>query len=192
MIAPNLRWCLDGFEFTCWNGEVIWAAFVIDACDREVIAWTAVANAGVSGSDIRDMMLEVVKKWFGDIRAPLPLEWLSDHELPYTAADTHRFASQLDLIACVTPVASPESSRMSEAFVKSFKQDYVRVNQISDAKTALYLIDSWYEDYNALPTPTRGSSALASRVQKGSIAKPAGLSGEIRVTTTYVFLHYGV
>jgi len=56
-LRSNLRWCSDGLEFTCWNGEVIRLAFIIDAFDRE-IAWTAVANACISGLDVRDMMLE--------------------------------------------------------------------------------------------------------------------------------------
>lgn len=73
VMASNLRWCSDGFEFTCWNGEIVRAAFVIDAHDREIIAWKAVAGAGVSGSDIRDMMLEATEKRFGAIGAPHPV-----------------------------------------------------------------------------------------------------------------------
>jgi hypothetical protein len=38
---------------------------------------------------------------------------------------------------CFTPVESPESNGMAEAFVKTFKRDYVRVNPIPDAATAL-------------------------------------------------------
>ena len=37
MMRTNLRWCSDGLEFTCWNGDVIRAAFPIDAHDREII-----------------------------------------------------------------------------------------------------------------------------------------------------------
>ncbi|TWA28232.1 hypothetical protein FB007_12461 [Sinorhizobium medicae] len=40
-MCSNLRWCSDGLEFACWNGEVIRLAFVIDAFNREIIAWTA-------------------------------------------------------------------------------------------------------------------------------------------------------
>ena len=65
MMRSDLRWCSDGFEFTCWNGEIVRGAFVLDAHDREVIAWRATANAGISGSDIRDMMLEAVEARFG-------------------------------------------------------------------------------------------------------------------------------
>ena len=41
---------------------------------------------------------------------------------------------------------------MAEAFVKTFKRDYVRVNPIPDAATALALVDRWMEDYNAFPS----------------------------------------
>ena len=44
-------------------------AFIIDAHDREIIAWRAVANAGISGSDVRDMMLEAVEKRFGGLQS---------------------------------------------------------------------------------------------------------------------------
>ncbi|AAK90403.1 transposase [Agrobacterium tumefaciens] len=64
VVRSNLRWCSDGLEFTCWNGEVIRLAFIIDAFDWDIIAWTAAANAGISGSDVRDMMLEAVEKRF--------------------------------------------------------------------------------------------------------------------------------
>ena len=67
VMRSNLRWCSDGFEFTCWNGDIVRGAFIIDAHDREIIAWRAVVNAGISGSDIRDIMLEAVERRFGDI-----------------------------------------------------------------------------------------------------------------------------
>lgn len=52
MMRSNLRWCSDGLEFTCWNGDVIRLAFLIDAHDREIISWRAVANAGISGTHV--------------------------------------------------------------------------------------------------------------------------------------------
>jgi hypothetical protein len=29
-MRSNLRWCSGGFEFTCWNGEIVRGAFIID------------------------------------------------------------------------------------------------------------------------------------------------------------------
>jgi transposase InsO family protein len=146
VMRSNLRWCSDGLEFTCWNGEVIRLAFIIDAFDREIIAWTAVANAGISGSDVRDMMLEAVEKRFTATRAPHGIEHLSDNGSAYTARETRLFAQALNLTPCFTPVASPQSNGMSEAFVKTLKRDYIRIAALPDAETALRLIDGWIED----------------------------------------------
>lgn len=49
---------------------------------------------------------------------------------------------------CFTPVASPESNGIAEAFVKTFKRDYVRVNPLPDAATLLRQIAGWFLDYN--------------------------------------------
>jgi transposase InsO family protein len=156
VMRSNLRWCSDGFEFTCWNGEVVRGAFIIDACDREVIAWRAVVNAGISGSDVRDMMLEAVEKRFGACRAPSAIEILSDcpkgtlrvNGAPYTAKETRIFARQLGLKPCFTPVQSPQSNGISEAFVNTLKRDYAHVSPLPDAETVLGLIGRWIEDYN--------------------------------------------
>lgn len=148
MMRSNLRWCSDGLEFACWNGDVIRLAFLIDAHDREIISWRAVADVGISGSDVRDMLLEAVEARFSTHRAPQKVEVLSDNGSAYTAKDTRIFAQQLGLKSCFTPVKSPQSNGMSEAFVKTFKRDYVRVNPLPDAESVLSLIENWIEDYN--------------------------------------------
>jgi putative transposase len=150
VMRSNLRWCSDGLEFTCWNGDIIRMAFIIDAFDREIIAWAAVCGAGISGSDVRDMMLEAVEKRFKAIRAPSPIEHLSDNGSPYTAKETRDFAAALNLVPCFTPVRSPESNGMSEAFVKTLKRDYLRVNPLPDAHTVLRQIAGWIDDYNEI------------------------------------------
>ena len=94
------------------------------------------------------MMLQAVEKRFGTMRAPHRIEHLSDNASPYTAKETRTFATALNLVPCFTPVRSPESNGMSEAFVKTFKRDYVRVNPLPDAETALRQIVGWIDDYN--------------------------------------------
>lgn len=150
VMRSNLRWCSDGLEFACWNGEVVRLAFIIDSFDREIIAWTAVCGAGISGSDVRDMMLEAIEKRFAGLRAPQPIEHLSDNGSAYTAKETLDFAIALNLVPCFTPVRSPESNGMSEAFVKTFKRDYVRVNALPDGQAALRQIAGWIDDYNEI------------------------------------------
>jgi putative transposase len=110
--------------------------------------WHAVASCGISGGMVRDMMLEAVETRFATLRAPQALEWLTDNGSAYTAKETRDFAVALNLVPCFTPVQSPQSNGISESFVKTFKPDYVRVNALQDALTALRQIAGWFEDYN--------------------------------------------
>lgn len=148
VMRSNLRWCSDGFEINCWNGDIVRVVFAIDAHDREVPAWHAVAGTGISGSMVRDLMLETVDRRFGRMQTPYPVEWLSDNGSPYTARETLDFAAALGLVPCFTPVRSPESNGIAEAFVKTFKRDYVRVNLLPDAVTVLRQLAGWFADYN--------------------------------------------
>ena len=150
VMASNLRWCSDALEITCWNGEKVRIAFIIDAFDREIIAHVAVSGVGISGSDIRDMMLAAVEQRFGTDRTPHAIEHLSDNGSCYTARDTRDFATALGLVPCFTPVRSPESNGMSESFVKTLKRDYVRVMPLPDAVTVLGLVAGWITDYNTV------------------------------------------
>ena len=140
-IRSNVRWCSDGLEFTCWNGAVVRVAFALDCHDHEVIGWVA-TTAGISGEMIRDMMVRCVEQRFGDIRAPHPVQWLSDNGSIFAAHKTIDIAVALNLVPCFTPVESPESNGMAETFVKTLKRDYVRVSPIPDAVASLALIDS--------------------------------------------------
>lgn len=153
-IRSNCRWCSDALEFTCWNGEVVRVAFALDCHDREVISWVA-TTAGISGEMIRDMMVRCVEQRFGAIRAPHPVQWLSDNGSIFAAQRTLEIAVALNLVPCFTPVESPESNGMAEAFVKTFKRDYVRINPIPEAAAALALIDSWMDDYNTVHPHSR-------------------------------------
>jgi putative transposase len=159
VMASNLRWCSDALELGCWNGEKVRVAFIIDAFDREIIAHVVITGAGISGSDVRDMMLAAVEKRFGTDHVPHAIEHLSDNGSCYTAAETRDFAQQLGLVPCFTPVRSPESNGMSEAFVRTLKRDYVRVTPLPDAATVLGLVPAWIDDYNTV----HPHSALAMR-----------------------------
>jgi len=153
-LRSNVRWCSDGLEFTCWNGEIVRVAFALDCHDREVIGWVA-TTAGICGEMIRDMMVEYIEKRFGAFRAPYRVQWLSDNGSIFAAHKTVEIALALNLEPCFTPVESPESNGMAEAFVKTFKRDYVRVSPIPHAPAALAQIDLWMEDYNTMHPHSR-------------------------------------
>jgi putative transposase len=153
-IRSNIRWCSDALEFTCWNGEIVRVAFALDCHDREVIGWLA-TTAGISGEMIRDMMVQCVELRFGSIRAPHRVQWLTDNGSIFAAHKTIEIALALNLEPCFTPVESPESNGMAEAFVKTFKRDYVRITALPGADTALALIENWMEDYNTVHPHSR-------------------------------------
>jgi len=71
------------------------------------------------------------------LRAESAVEMLSNNGSAYTARDTRVFARQLGLKPCFTPVRSPQSNGISEAFVHTLKRDYVHVSPLPDAATAL-------------------------------------------------------
>ena len=51
----NQRWCSDGFEFRCDNGEKLRVTFALDCCDREALHW-AVTTGGLN-SEIPNLMI---------------------------------------------------------------------------------------------------------------------------------------
>jgi hypothetical protein len=55
---------------------------------------------------------------------------LADNDSPYAARETLEFAAALALVPCFTPVRSPESNGVSEAFVKTLKRDYARIQPV--------------------------------------------------------------
>ena len=67
--ARNRRWCSDGFEICCDNGERVRVAFALDCCDREAMSFLA-TTSGVSGEDVRDLMLAAVEHRFGLVESP--------------------------------------------------------------------------------------------------------------------------
>ncbi|WP_368076897.1 IS3 family transposase [Burkholderia glumae] len=144
----NQRWCSDGFEFRCDNGEPLRVTFALDCCDREAMSWAA-TTAGHSGDIVRDVMLAAVESRFGDVlHTESEIEWLSDNGSGYTAEETRQFAALLGLKPLTTPVCSPQSNGMAESFVKTMKRDYVAIMPKPDAATAARNLAIAFEHYN--------------------------------------------
>jgi len=149
----NQRWCSDGFEFRCDNGEPLRATFALGCCDREAMSWAA-TTAGHSGDIVRDVMLAAVENRFGnELHTPSEIEWLSDNGSGYTADDTRRFAAAIGLKPLTTPVCSPQSNGMAESFVKTMKRDYVAFMPKPDAATAARNLAIAFEHYNEKHPP---------------------------------------
>jgi putative transposase len=146
----NLRWCSDGFEIGCDNGEKVRVAFALDCCDREVIGHVATTE-GIKSEDVQDLVITAVENRFGQVnRLPETIEWLTDNGSCFIAQDTKSMLKHIGMEARTTPVRSPESNGMAEALVKTVKRDYVSVNPTPDAKTVMKSLPLWFEHYNAL------------------------------------------
>lgn len=161
-LSSNMRWCSDELEIACWNAQRVRVAFSLDCCDRELISYVATSGA-INAEMVRDLMVQSIEYRFGTVeKAPQPIEWLSDNGSCYTAQQTREFAKQLGLICCTTPVSSPQSNGMAEAFVKTFKRDYVYIHDRPDAKTVMAMLADWFEDYNE-NHPHKGLSMKSPR-----------------------------
>lgn len=146
--ASDLRWCSDAFEIGCDNGERVRVAFALDCCDREAMSFVA-TTGGIGGEEVRDLMVAAVEHRFGRVnRLPRTLEWLSDNGSGYIAHETRRFARDLGLEPRTTPLESPQSNGMAEAFVRTMKRDYVQVSPVPDAETVLRQLPGWLAHYN--------------------------------------------
>ena len=85
------------FEVTCWDREIVRIVFVIDANDREVVAWKAVAGARVSGSMMRS-----------DAGSGGAALWRDPAATLCRMAVSPRYDARLSrLVACFTPVQCP-------------------------------------------------------------------------------------
>ncbi len=161
-LKSNTRWCSDAFTIQCFNGDRVFVAFAMDTCDREALRYVA-STIGIDGAAIRDLMLESVEYRFGKVlRLPHQIQWLSDNGPCYVSHETVAFARNLGFEVCTTPSYSPESNGMAEAFVKSFKRDYVWFGDLKDAISVMKQLPQWFDEYNE-NAPHKGLKMMSPR-----------------------------
>ena len=124
-------------------------AFALDCYEREIISWVATTK-DIDAALVGDLMMQAVENRFGPNGKPTnPIEWLTDNGSCYTAAETRRFAKQLELKPVTTPVTSPQSNGMAESFVKTLKRDYAKMADRPDSQTVMAQLAKWFDDYNS-------------------------------------------
>ena len=161
-LHSNTRWCSDSFRIQCFNGEHVEVAFSLDCCDREVLSWVC-STRGIDGELVRDLMVQSLEYRFGRIANLMkPIQWLSDNGPGYTAHETVAFGRHLGFDVVTTPSYSPQSNGMAEAFVKTFKRDYVYHAELSSVQSVMEQLASWFEDYNIFH-PHKGLGMLSPR-----------------------------
>jgi putative transposase len=148
--TSDLRWCSDAFEVACDNGERVRVAFALDCCAREAMSYVA-TTGGIGGGEVRDLMVAAVEHRFGRVnRLPRIIAWLTDNGSGYGAAETRRFAREIGLEPRTTPLESPQSNGMAEAFGRTIKRDDVRVSPVPDAQTVPNQLPGWRAHDNAV------------------------------------------
>ncbi|HBW1217899.1 TPA: IS3 family transposase [Klebsiella pneumoniae] len=147
VVESNQRWCSDGFEFSCDNGEKLRVTFALDCCDREALYWAA-SNGGYDSETVQDVMLGAVERRFGNSLPTSPVEWLTDNGSAYRSYQTRQFARMVGLEPEHTAVRSPESNGMAESFVKTMKRDYISIMPKPDGLTAVKNLAEAFEHYN--------------------------------------------
>jgi putative transposase len=104
----------------------------------------------LTGADIRTLMDRTLWARFGQatLKAPHAVQWLSDNGPQYKATATGLYGHELGLVPITTPAHSPESNGLAEAFVRTFKRDYVVGAELRDAEAVLAQLGGWLDDYN--------------------------------------------
>ena len=146
-LHSNTRWCSDGFEIHCFNGEKVYVAFTLDCHDREALSYVAKPRP-LLATDIQELMIGSVESRFSDLKTPREIQFLSDRGSIYRAKNTVQLGRWLGLKSCFTAAYSPQSNGMSEAFVRTIKRDYVYVSDCFDTESVLKILPDWFEDYN--------------------------------------------
>lgn len=172
-LTSNMRWCSDGFEILCFNGDRVRVGFAMDCSDREIMSYVATTK-GITAEMVKDLVAESIEYRFGMVdRVPHRIEWLTDNGSAYTAHKTVRFIRMMGLEVCTTPYYSPESNGMAESFIKTFKKDYVQMNDVPDAQTVMEKLPLWLEDYNEYH-PHKGLKMKSPREHRRELNKLEG------------------
>lgn len=144
---PNTRWASDITSIKCWNGQKIRLAFVMDCCDRSILAWSA--GAHMQACDIELMVQKALFKRFGEALPPEgQLQLLHDNGPEYIEKGLRKQLEKWNIVDCNTPTYSPQSNGMCEALNGTFKRDYVYEHCLDNPQVVIDQIQGWVDEYN--------------------------------------------
>lgn len=109
------------------------------------------------------MVREAVFRRFGAEKAQAHgLEFLSDNGPEYICKKLRGLLESFGMVICHTPIRSPESNGLAEAFFGSFKRDYVYQGELENFEQVKLKLPSWIQDYNEVaPHSALGMKAPA-------------------------------
>ncbi|RHH09497.1 hypothetical protein DW229_00525 [Sutterella sp. AM18-8-1] len=98
---------------------------------------------------VRDALIIARKGRFGKLSGNhVPAQFLTDNGAARTSISTQVLICRLGLIDCKTPVCSPQSNGIAEAFVKILKRDYLPFIDLTRAHTAMKSLGKVQDLYN--------------------------------------------
>lgn len=143
----NTRWASDITSIKCWNGQKLRFAFIMDCCDRSILAWRA--GLHLQACDIELMVQDALLLRFAEkLPAKGQLQFLHDNGPEYIEKRLQKSLKSWNIDDCHTPTYSPQSNGMCEAFNGSFKRDYVYESCLDNAQTVIGQIQNWINEYN--------------------------------------------
>lgn len=143
---PNLRWASDITEIRLWDKTRLRFTYVLDCCDRSVIAWKLAHR--IWGVDIELMVQDALLNRFGTAAAPYELEFLHDNGPEYVEKRFQASLKSWNIQDCRTPTYSPQSNGICESFNGTFKRDYVYQNCLETESEVRKMIENAVRDYN--------------------------------------------
>lgn len=144
---PNTRWSSDITSIKCWNGEKLRFTYILDCCDRSIIAWRA--GLHMQACDIELMLQEAIFNRFTDDLPEIgDLQFLHDNGPEYIEKNLRKNIRKWNIEDCNTPTYSPQSNGMCEALNGTFKRDYVFENCLDSAAIVYDQIQKWVDEYN--------------------------------------------
>ena len=94
-------------------------------------------------------MQDALIKRFGHTNPPQgQLQFLHDNGPEYIEKHLTKTLNQWNVESCCTPIYSPQSNGLVEAFNGTFKRDYVYESCLEDVKSVQIQIPKWIEEYN--------------------------------------------
>lgn len=135
------RWCSDGLEFKCFNGDTVSMTFVLDCCDREAISFVEEKGKGLPAWMTQEQVLLAVNT------VPRKLQLLIDNGSAYISQQTKALLKALDIEDCKKWGSSPQSNGIAESFVKILKRYYLHFIDLSSPKTALSCLPEMIQRY---------------------------------------------
>jgi putative transposase len=138
----NRRWCSDGFEIGCDNGEKVRVAFALNCSDREAMSFLA-TTGGIRGEDVRDLM----------VAAPLSIGSAGSIACrsPSNGSPTTAAATSLAIpAASLAPSVSNPGRRRSKVRRAT---EWLSVSPCPNAETVMHQLLSWITHYNEVHPP---------------------------------------